>query len=149
MLSQQLCTSYCNLLMQAVVSVLSDSLCHGNQIAIEHQTCIAQLQWLSSSPHTLHILYTTTLHYTLITQPASTWHLPVFYLASLSSVLLLQGEWGYVVIAAEVLAKLCHMTGRAAVQCSLLEAALAILTTAEPWLPLLTRGKVVAQVCEV
>ncbi len=82
------------------------------------------------------------MHHILTTQPAATW-LP--YL----SVLLLQGEWGYVVIAAEVLAKLRQLTGRAAVQCSLLEAALAILTTADSWLPLLTHNQAVAQVCGV
>jgi hypothetical protein len=64
------------------------------------------------------------------------------------SVLLLQNDWGYVLIAAELLAKLRKMTGRAAVQCSLLEAALAILTTADSRLSL-TDPKAVAQVCGV
>ncbi len=104
----------------------------------------------SSHPtHSIHNILASHPHHTTSFYLAFTCLLPGFYLASLLSVLLLQGEWGYVVIAAEVLAKLCHMTGRAAVQCSLLEAALAILTTAEPWLPLLTHGKVVAHVCEV
>ncbi|DBA75482.1 TPA: hypothetical protein ACH3X1_010733 [Trebouxia sp. C0004] len=56
-----------------------------------------------------------------------------------------QRDWGYVVIAAELLAKLRKMTGRAAAQRSLLEAALAILTTADSWLPLLIHEKAVAQ----
>ena len=64
------------------------------------------------------------------------------------SVLPLQRDLGYVVIAAELLAKLREMTGRGAVQCSLLEAALAILTTAAFWLPLLTHHAI-SQVCGV
>ena len=65
------------------------------------------------------------------------------------SFLLLQREWAYVAIAAELLGKLPKVTGTAAVQCSLLQAALAILTTADSWLPLSTYGKAVAQVCGV
>ncbi|DBA81350.1 TPA: hypothetical protein ACH3X2_006953 [Trebouxia sp. C0005] len=62
---------------------------------------------------------------------------------------LCQRDISYVLIASELLAKLHQMTGRAAVQCSLLEAALAILTTADSWLPVSTYTTAVAQVCGV
>ncbi|KAL0021777.1 hypothetical protein WJX79_009116 [Trebouxia sp. C0005] len=58
---------------------------------------------------------------------------------------LCQRDISYVLIASELLAKLHQMTGRAAVQCSLLEAALAILTTADSWLPVSTYTTAVAQ----
>lgn len=127
--------------MRALIAVLSGSLCHGHHIAIKRDLCIAQLKKLTSSPQSLH---TTSVHQILTTEPlpASAW-LPFM------SVLLLQRDISYVLIASELLAKLHQMTGRAAVQCSLLEAALAILTTADSWLPVSTYTTAVAQVCGV